>query len=268
MADKGYPFPLYSLDFIPHDATPLDEARYSLPVLGGRLQVRPSLRRLGACTTTEDCRHAVQRGLAHHRRAISTLASHGFGPDWAAALEHWQAALRPPMEARWRLEVELHEAELGRAACLTELRLLLRRLALAARMARQQGLLPAGRLRSTESLLRLLDPVTQRLAAGGEPLAALLAAHGFGPAQRQRLEEARAHIGPLMVQVQRLRAERQAESDRLAVIRGAILGDLALLCRVAAQALGPMRPPGFCRTQVLPSSAFRAEEEGQSDAPP
>lgn len=235
MRDKGYPFPLYSLDLVLHQATPLDDLRFSLPAPGGRLQVRRWLRRRGEHVSTADCQEAALRALAL-QRGEPALRRCGFDEAWAEALRHWLRRLEAPTEERWRQEVEAREAQAQGSAAQAELAALWRRLALAARMARSGGLLPADP-RGSEARRRALREAGQRLGGDGA-LQALLAEHGFGAPQRRRLAAVLAALEESAARGEQAGAARRACAEELAVLRGALLGDVAWLRGALASAQG------------------------------
>lgn len=238
MDDKGYPYPLYSLDLLAGDAR-APEPRYFLPAEDGRLVISPALRRRGANLSCAALRDAVDLALVHHDVHLRTLGSLGLDEAWADAMRHWSKLLleedrrRLDLQARQRLGALQRGADLERAWALRG------RLLLAAEMADVAPLLPGREASRCQEpvALRTLGPVVARLQ---EPaLAARLARCGFGAEHVAELAAALRRLSTARDEAAALEPERQEHSDRTVVLRGALLGDLALLCRAAARALPP-----------------------------
>lgn len=198
MVEKGYPFPLYSLDVLGAGQAPLDEERYALPAAAGRLVIAPALRRRGEEVGTAACEELAALGLSRQRLGAAPLSALGFDGDWAAGLRYWRRRMVEQQRLCGAIDAEIDEAAAQRRRRIEEATLL------------WGPPLPLGRP------ARCGPALGHRAQA--EALRAAAEADRAEAEHRRRQEEAQA---------------------RLAVIRGALLGDLAMLFRAPSAVLLP-----------------------------
>jgi hypothetical protein len=235
LCEKGYRFPIYSLNLVrPDDLLP-EDPRYSLAVPEGRLIVRAELRRRGADVSSSACIGGVMRAMGFHALAPAGFAAHGLTLDWAAGMRHWTLCLD-------QHERRLRSAETDSLLCLRERDLLIdearrlwTRLSLASRLA-GLALLPAGR-----PPRRPLELVAALRLAGAAAATnqVLLSEHGFGLPLLGRLAEVAEELSACCQALQRGELARRPLSDARPVLRGALIGDVARLCAVAPLVLPP-----------------------------
>ncbi|MCS6913826.1 MAG: hypothetical protein NZ890_11370 [Myxococcota bacterium] len=237
MLNKGYDHPLYSLDLLGPGEAPPEDGRYAVPVPQGRLVVRGALRRRALTVRTEACERAVAIVLGHHATAPEAFAAYGLDQAWAGSMRHWLQRLWQEEATRQRLHLELHQLRRQRQAALQQAYDLWQRLRLSAELAglgsQLVGRAPAAEL----PLLEALRGVHRRLQDPG--LQGLLADHGFGPPWLAQLGRVLAWLEPTRQTLRELEARLRCQGDVIQVLRGALLGDVARLCRVAPLVLLP-----------------------------
>jgi hypothetical protein len=231
---------LYSFELVVTTANlPGDTARCGVPVAGGLLIVRRGLLLEAKRVSSLACYRALHRGLALHRPHAGALAVCGLDAQWAGHMAAWGERLLAADEGRARLHHEAALAAPRRRELLEEAGLLWQRLGLSLRLAGLDEVIvpgprPRGGLALMERLLQLADQIDHA------PHAGRLGQFGFGPAERARLREIAAAIGPARHAHARLRAACRAAGGPLLTIRGALLGDLARLCDAAQTLLPPI----------------------------
>lgn len=234
MLDKGYAFPLHTLALLRPDEAPPDEPRYVVPAPEGRLATQPALRRRGATLPSDACERAAAIALRLRACAAGDFAAWGFDEAWAAALRHWLRRLWAEEDGRTQLEVDVLEHTRRRRAARSCAEGLARRLQIAAALASVD--LP--RERSSRGELAVLDELGRLLARLDDPLIReALGRAGFGAEHAAQLAEACAWLAPARQRADEIARARQAHSDRIVVLRGALFGDLGRLCRAAPAVL-------------------------------
>ena len=247
MLDKGYAFPLHSLDLLRPGEEPPDGPLFVLPGTEGRLIVRAALLRRGKDTSTAAVRQALRRGLAHHQHKLALFATCGLDGAWAAAMAHWGERLRKE-ERRWLVQQgALALAKAEQRGRLQQARQLRGRLGLAVHLA---GLPPLTTGRVPKAELAVIDElrvVSGKAAAHG----AALEGCGF---RREEREELAALVRELPAARDRLRQDDEAlrvQGAVVAVLRGALLGDLSRLSLCAPQVLPPSEAASFQQRALL-----------------
>lgn len=232
MLDKGYDFPLHSMDLLGPASLGADEARFTVPVPQGRLRVAPALRRRGARLSTGACEDAVALALAQRALAPRAFLRFGFDEAWAAAMRHWR---REMMAQHVRAQLRAAQAQDGGTRPLVEAgRRLLGRLSLSAQLAGLGGLLTAGRPPwQAAALLGALGEAERRARAHAEALER----RGFGPEELGELGALLPQLAAAVAARPGRRLAQGEETARLLTLRAALLGDATLLGRVARQAL-------------------------------
>ena len=249
MMNKGYDFPLYSLELV-HDPSALsDEPRYTIEVPQGLLVVRPALRRRAACTTTSVCDTAVETALSHHYTHIEGFSSFGLDADWAQHMRHWQQRLLAEDEAAAPILVDARLGSQQLAGLVQQGQKMWSRLSLCAKLAGKAGLVVSGR--APEDRVKLIDALAlaQQRAQDQAPA---LAQHGFGPTEMALLQNIITALREGHDQSARLGFQRQRHSDTAVVIRGALLGDLSRLAKIGPQVLLPAQAAALLVQRLVP----------------
>jgi hypothetical protein len=236
MIDKGYPFPLFSLDLVPPGSAPEDDPRYAIPAGGGLLTVPAALRRRAADISSAACQEAVAVALTHHRVALPQFSAHGLTEAWAMSLRHWAERLRQHEARRHRLAQESADHLTLQRGTVAQVRELWGRLRLASELAGIGGAIVAGPApRGELHLIDALPGVLTRLSG----LADRLAGSGFPQPLIDQLGQAAAYLPQARQQTEALARARQHESDLIVAVRAALLGDISRLCKVAPHVLLP-----------------------------
>jgi hypothetical protein len=238
MQDKGYDRPLYSLDLLKGAASPPEDDVYTVPVAQGRLVVRPALRRQGSETTTRDCVNAVYARLAYFPYAQEAFAHFGLGAAWIDHMDSWcekaKALERERTQRGYWHEIDLHfRKELPACA-----QALWTRLHMASALSGLDSTVVNGRMPPGRGdLLEALRTVSLRLS--DEDTMARLSPQGFGPRDREALADVMARLRAAMDEDEAHARRRRALQGALAVVRGALLGDLALFSRAGRTVFPP-----------------------------
>lgn len=238
MDKKDYDFPLYSFSPVSSYDQLDRDARFAIPVPGGRLIVRRELRRRG-----EDCRsdvvaQAVGAALAHHEQSVGRFAPFGLDGEWAGSMRHWTAYMMDLDGERGQGRVGLHVATEQRRAAVKDGQKLWQRLSMAAQLGGIGGTIVSGTVpRGPRKLGEALGLARRKL---DDPQAAeLLGRFGFLPEYREQLDRVLADLGPQREQSMAALQDNRRRSAELCVVRGALLGDLGLLCQRAKLVLPP-----------------------------
>jgi hypothetical protein len=238
MLDKGYERPLYSLDLLKGAATPPEDDIYAVAVAQGRLVVRPTLRRQGADTTTSDCVNAVYARLAYFPYAQEEFSRFGLGATWIDHMNSWCEKVKELERERtqrgyWH-EIDRHfRKELPACAQGLWSRLRLASAVSGLGSTVVAGQMPQGRLQ----MLEALRAVSLRLS--DEAILARLSPHGFGPEDREALAELQRRLRAALDGDEAHARQQRALRGAISVIRGALLGDLALFIRAGRAAFPP-----------------------------
>lgn len=260
MMNKGYDFPLYSLDLQQPGAEPPGRELY-VPVPQGRLVITPALLGRSQRVGLLRCLQAQGEALERWRRHRAVFSTFDMDDAWAASMQHWGAQLELLQQGLHQSSVELRLTTTDhRRTCAVSLA----RLADARLRAELVGLsgLPRPQTRATHATTATLQEGLQVL---GDPLwQKALATVGYGDAERAALEESvRARTSTWLAR-QRCEAEQARLSARSQVLRGALLGDLARLCKIAGQVLHPLEQPGLRMGRWFP---HRAADKGRPSDP-
>lgn len=233
MRDKGYRFPLYSMDLL---GTGSLQKPPLLEVPEGLLFVKPGLWRRGAGFRVGVFEACVGEALSHHALVIDDFGAYGLDAEWAGSMEHWRGRLLSIDAERARLEVARRASSSAHDRALRDGGELWSRLSIASSLSGLGTAIAAGSApRTLSGLHDGLARARRRIDDGGH--GPLLARHGFGAAQRERLEQVLDTLGPQReAAIDRVQAHRRLTGD-LKVIRGALLGDLRLLGRLARRVL-------------------------------
>lgn len=249
MTDKGYDFPLHSLDLMRDGSLLAAQARCAIAVPQGLLVVPPALHARGVRVTTAACETAVAAGLAVHAPHVSHLASFGLDLAWATNMRHWCARMQGEERAAVGLRTEgrLTSAALqdlverGQRAWV--------RLSLSARLCGKAGLVTRGK--APRARLQLLDVLGQAAERADEHAAAL-AEHGYGATQRAELRALIAALAQAHESSQEHSYQAQRHADMLMVMRGALLGDLSRLSQAAPTILPHVEARALRMGRLLP----------------
>lgn len=236
MTPKTYDHPLHSLNLFPGGSPLKDEERYALPVPQGRLMVRRELRLRGGDLSSPAVDRAIVDALSYHQLDLAGFAEHEFDAGWAESVRHWQGRMIAAESDRLRLQTASRQLTSDRRQAVALGVEMWGRVTLAARLAGLRKVVISGKAPRAAGKLEIgLSDVAQRIRARDH--AALLARNGFGEGRRAQLDAAIASLGALREQA--IGAELQIAhlSDTLAVIRGALVGDLCRLCLVAPRVL-------------------------------
>lgn len=257
MLDKGYAHPLYCLDLLPASAEPEGGADFAVPVPEGQLVTAAVLRRRAAHVSTAACLGALQVVLAHHARAAEILGAHGLTAPWAAALAYWAAELRARERQREPLSERIADLLRQQQAALQSGRALWRRLRLIAELGGLGGQLAAGRPPRAELAF------TDALAACGARLgdretAARLRPFGLSPELVTEVQQLAEGLWARRRELAEAEASRARLSGAITVIRAALFGDVARLCRVAAVVLLPEQRAALRVERLFVASALDA----------
>jgi hypothetical protein len=235
MIDKGYPHPLFSLDLINHGDSFADNGRYSIPVNQGFLVISKPLRVRAQNRTADATTVSLFHALSYHALDVAGFAAYGLDKEWADNMQYWNQRLHEKDSDRGQLVTTQQLATIDRKARFADARRLWARLSLAARMAGRPGTLTSGA--APQGMVALLDAL-QKVQPRAKEQAALLALHGFGPEQQADLAAAIAALQKQHEEASANGDSRRQMSDRLIVIRGAILGDLCRLSQAAPHVMG------------------------------
>lgn len=252
MLDKGYDRPLYSLDLLKGPASPPEDDVYTVPVMQGRLVVRPTLRRQGADTLTRDCVNAVYARLAYFPYAHEEFTRFGLDATWIDHMKGWcekakELERERTQRGHWH-EIDRHfRKELPACA-----QALWTRLHMASALAGLgstvvDGRMPQGRV----DLLEALRTVSIRLSE--EDTMARLSTQGFGPGDREALADVMARLRAAMDDDEAHSRRRRALQGALVVVRGALLGDLALFSRAGRATFPPESKMHAAMGRLLPA---------------
>lgn len=238
MQDKGYDRPLYSLDLLKGPASPPEDDVYALPVAQGRLVVRPTLRRQGMRAMTAACVDVVDARLAYFPYAQEEFSRFGLDAAWIDHMNSWCDQVKAlererTQRAHWH-EIDRHfRKELPACAQGLWSRLRLASAVSGLGSTLIEGRMPQGRLQ----LLEVLRTVSLRLS--DEVIAARLSPHGFGPGEREALAELQRRLRAALDGDEEHARQQRVLRGAISVIRGALLGDLALFIRVGRAAFPP-----------------------------
>lgn len=236
MEDKGYQFPLHSLDLINDSSQLLHEPRYCIPVPQGRLVVRKELRVRGMKVGTEVCDQAVCTALAYHEKEAAGFAAFRLDAAWTESMRAWRERMIDRDFRGLSLQTDRRLGTERLQALAKEGRGVWARLSLCARLCGLSGVLIQGRApRARLKLADALGEAAGRAREYAEPLARC----GFGPAQQEQVRALIAALSEEHRQAGERRWQQQRHRDVLVVVRGALLGDLSLFSEVALQVLGP-----------------------------
>lgn len=250
MDDFGYEYPLFSFQLLPASAKSEDDARFVIFVPQGRLVVPADLRRRGAQVPIETCEGAVNRVLAWHGSNEAAFSAYFLTPQWARSLRFWcdrlgaRARARTVAETERTLSIQERDGHAGRAAALW------RRLTLITDLAGTGELLPR---RPPRAVLAFADALQRGAARALAPaMAARLAPFSFDAALQKELTVLPPALVAARERAIAQEAERRRASDETMVIRGALLGDLARFCKVAAHVLQPEQAQDLAMQRLLP----------------
>lgn len=235
MNDKGYAFPLYSLDLIQRPQNE-DEARFAVPVPEGYLRLPLTLRRRGASLTSLAMLVAVDDQLDLHQRFLPQLAPVGMSARWGEGARHWQGQLEACYRAHTLLTMDSAATQDRFAGLERECEGAWRDLWLKLRLTGVHltgvpRVLPRSFAERSVALElaaaaladpRVRDGVARLPSTGTRALAELVG-------ERQSLWEEREGRA----------RERQQNQDRAVTLRGALFGDLQRLSFAARLVLPP-----------------------------
>jgi hypothetical protein len=240
MLDKCYDHPLYSLDLLPRGTRPHDP-RYVVEVPQGILVVSPELVQRGRKVSTAVCDRAVVQVCAY-QLVHPRLAESGFTAGWRDSLLYWREQIYTWIGERYvgdvheRLTRADFDGALARATALYE------ELRHAARLAGiPEAVVPQ---KQPRAILAILDVLQQAASAVARPaVTSRLAWFGFDRARADDLTALVPHLTGLRHRLRGIHEERGRASDRIAVIRGALCGDIGLFSGLAVRLLGPRGAP-------------------------
>lgn len=259
MKNKGYDSPLYSLDLLQPGAEPQGRDLY-IPVPQGRLVTATALLRRAQRVGLARCLQAQGEALERWRRHRSAFSTFGMDDAWAASMQHWGAQLELLQQGLHQSSVELrlattdhHRTCAASLARLADARLRAELVGLAGLPRPQTRALHATTATLQQGLQVLSDPLWRQA----------LATVGYGDAEHAALDESvRARTSTWLAR-QRCEGEQARLSARSQVLRGALVGDLARLCKIAGQVLHPLEQPGLRMGRWFPHSA--TDKERPSD---
>lgn len=262
MLDKGYRFPLYSLNLTataPDDST----TRYSLLVPEGRLCVAPLWLGRARHVATLRMLRPLSRMILLAEAFPAELPQAGISAGWLASMRHWRGELVQTIQESFLMELEqpsLEQAWGEHERTLTEqwarlwlgLRLAEVFLPGVARALPRQSAARAAALAHAQRALQLLPPQ-------GDALTAALI--------RKTLVLLKARAG-LQAKREALAAAQVRAQDRSLVLRAALMGDLMRCSEAARVVLRPTLAALFTYDRIFPSHARPGRRRDRQPAPP
>jgi hypothetical protein len=248
MHDKGYGFPLYSLDLIAEEAAPADEPRYFYRVPEGRLVVRPALRRRAGDVPTGRVDDAVAVALSRHGLHPHAFARHGFTEAWARGMAHWRRLMIDQQRLRHTRQAELDLANEARRELMRRAQRMWGRLSLASRLAGLPGMVLRGRAPQAGAAL---CAALEQAAARAREHEAPLARHGFAAEEQAGLASLLSALRTSLSSGREPAWKKEEAACGLVVLRAALLGDVSLFVQAAPEVLLPAHLPALRMQRLL-----------------
>jgi hypothetical protein len=238
MNDKGYRYPLMSLNLLgPRQEFP-DESVYSIAVPEGFLVISKALRKRAECHSTQQAEEAVNTALAAHGIYLDGLSRYGLSRAWAEGMRHWSKRLSE-LETEWRgLSEDLSTVRRNRRTLKADAVELWRRLMLTSRLAHVEPPVSGGPPRGEQGLLTGLEYAMERLR---EPAYAVLGSRGFGEEEQAMLRKVVGDLRDLAAEELKLAERRRKVSGMILVVRGALIGDAIHLSKAAQMTIADRR---------------------------
>lgn len=235
MEDKGYDHPIHSLELVTSLSSRPDDAGYGVPVPQGYLVTQRALRVRGAKLATQLVHDAVSSGLGVHGIHPAGFARFGLDADWAGNLSWWCGWLNQQDGARVTGQTDQVLDTGTRRYWQEQAKQVWAHAAVCARLAGVKDVVRGRAPRQRVALLDGLRELQVRVQARQQELQrwGYLAEH----------HAALAEVTAGLERQHRLLAERgweqRGRSAGLAVVRGALVGDLSRLSQVAPHVVGP-----------------------------
>jgi hypothetical protein len=230
MINKGYRYPLMSLNLLgPRQEFP-DESVYSITVPEGSLVISKALRKRAEGLTTQQTEVAVNTALAAHGIYQEGLSRYGLSRAWAEGMRHWSKRLSE-LETEWTgMSGDLSTVRQDRRGLRQSAVVLWRQLALTSRLAHVEPPVSGGPPRGEQGLLTGLEYAIKLLR---RPTYAVLGSRGFGKEDRVMLRKVVGDLRGLAEEELKLVERRRKVSGMILVVRGALIGDVIHLSKAA-----------------------------------